>query len=432
MTVKSPLRVFANKQRGGEGKVFHVEVLDASGGEIRCSFFNEVADQFYEKLQIGRCYTFSRGSVKVANRQYNTCNHRYELVFDKAIQCEEAADGEKIENVKFSLVDLRILQSKNLPCTVDLCGILTSAAPAVSFTSKEGKLLVKREVVIADDTAATISVTLWGERAQQPDAIFEGQPVVALKGVLVKEWQSGRSGSLLEAGHLVFRPDLPAAQKVQEWWSQGGSSQSLMAMSITGTIGARAPQGRQVDFGALRDLGQSVGEQAELFTVYCRLAAVQTRKQGEVQPLTFMACMETKENNRPCNRKVDSDGFCALCNKAGKSGPRFNLRCRFSDFADNAWLTTFHEPAQSVVGMTAEEAVAIEAGHGRDALENSFKSRYFSQLLQVSVRAKLDSYNGEIRTNITAIDARPVKRVERGRQMLAEIHEMLEKGSMFY
>ena len=39
----------------------------------------------------------------------------------------------------------------------------------------------------------------------------------------------------------------------------------------------------------------------------------------------------------------------------------------------------------------------MEIGEGRDAIENAFKRRYFSQLLQVSVRAKLDTYNGEIR-----------------------------------
>lgn len=156
----------------------------------------------------------------------------------------------------------------------------------------------------------------------------------------------------------MLRPGLPQAVRLQEWWAQGGNAQSLTAMSQIGTMGgARVAMGKVVDLSALRDV--QLHDQPDIFTVYCRLASVQTRKQGEVHPFTFQSCMEIKENNRPCNRKLDSDGFCVICNKAGRAGPRFNLRCHFSDCVDTAWLTTFHEPAQGIVCMTAEEARAI-------------------------------------------------------------------------
>ncbi len=41
---------------------------------------------------------------------------------------------------------------------------------------------------------------LWGERAQEVDSKFEGKPVIAVKRVLVKEWNGGRGGSLLQDG----------------------------------------------------------------------------------------------------------------------------------------------------------------------------------------------------------------------------------------
>eukprot|EP00408_Alexandrium_pacificum_P005572 CAMPEP_0171229424 /NCGR_PEP_ID=MMETSP0790-20130122/38874_1 /TAXON_ID=2925 /ORGANISM="Alexandrium catenella, Strain OF101" /LENGTH=65 /DNA_ID=CAMNT_0011695605 /DNA_START=25 /DNA_END=219 /DNA_ORIENTATION=- len=65
----------------------------------------------------------------------------------------------------------------------------------MSFTSKEGRDLVKRTVTIADDTATSLTITLWGDRAKQEESVFEGNPVVGLKGVVVKEWNGGRSGS---------------------------------------------------------------------------------------------------------------------------------------------------------------------------------------------------------------------------------------------
>merc|ERR1712194_137261 len=145
----------------------------------------------------------------------------------------------------------------------------------------------------------------------------------------------------------------------------------------------------------------------------------------------YVACMEPKEGNGlPCNRRVDSSGFCATCNRAGKVAPRLNLRCRFADFADSAWITTFHEAAQNVLDLKAEEVQELEAGSGgREALEATISSKYFNQPLQVTLRAKMDTYMGEARPNITCIDARPVPRGEHARSLLKEISTMLEAKS---
>jgi len=187
----------------GEGKVFHVDLLDAEGGEIRASFFNDAVTMFHDKLQKGKCYTFSGGSVRVANRQFNQCSHRYELSFDKMGKVEEVADVAHIEKNVFKFADLRSVQTRAVPFTSDMCGILTAFQPKLAFTSKDGKELVKRDITIADDTATSINVTIWGERAQQEDSVFAGNPVVVLKGVAVKEWNNGRSGSLLAAGEAA-------------------------------------------------------------------------------------------------------------------------------------------------------------------------------------------------------------------------------------
>merc|ERR1719210_968310 len=182
-----------------------------------------------------------------------------------------------------------------------------------------------------------------------------------------------------------------------------------------------------MDIAELRRAAEQVMHQPELFSIVCRLAMVQMQKRGEPQPLFYTACQELKEGTSfPCNRRVDSSGFCASCNRAGRAAPRFNLRCRFSDAGDNAWITTFHEAAQQVVGLTSEEAQGLEQGEaGREALEGAIMSKYFNQPLQVTLRAKLDTYNGEMRTNVTCVDARPVSCRERGRALLKEVREFM-------
>lgn len=425
VTSKGQVRTF--RKGSGEGQVFHVELLDAEGGEIRATFWNEAVALFQDKLQKGKCFTFSGGSLRIANRKFNQCNHKYEINFDKAGKIEEVEDVAQIEKNVFKLVDLRTVQSRSPPFTSDLCGVVTGFQPVVAFTSRDGKELVKREITVADDTATSIVVTLWGERAKREDSAFAGNPVVVMKGVTYKEWNGGLSGSLSEGGDLILDSQLPDAQRVRQWWSQGGLAKEVKTLSNPGP-GGRGPSGTAVeDLGDMRrHAEQVVADQGKILSVTARLLQVQMRKQGEVQPLFYMGCQEPKEGTSfPCNRRVDESGFCAACNRAGRAAPRLNLRCKFSDLEDSPWMTTFHDAAQKAVGMSAEQVKALEGGEGREALESAIKRAFMQEPMQLTVRAKYDYYNGEPRTNVTCVDVRPVHRGERGRAMLQEIGQML-------
>eukprot|EP00931_Biecheleriopsis_adriatica_P067436 TRINITY_DN41578_c0_g1_i1.p1 TRINITY_DN41578_c0_g1~~TRINITY_DN41578_c0_g1_i1.p1 ORF type:complete len:457 (+),score=119.95 TRINITY_DN41578_c0_g1_i1:69-1439(+) len=425
VTSKGPLRTF--KKGTNDGKVYHVDLLDAEGGEIRASFFNDAATEWYDKMEVGKCFTMSKGTVKIANRQYNTCKHRYELTFDKMAQVEEVKDDAKIDNVKLHVESLRDVQQKTLPYSVDICGIVTAFDQPVEFRSQQGKDLVKRVITVADDSAVSMQVTLWGDRAKKEDALFEGNPVIAMKGVLVKEWQGGLSGSLLEGGTMIMQPTMEEAKKVKEWWSQGGQQQNLTFISqTTGGGGSRlSASAKTMDVSQMRHASEQVSGQ-EAYNIFCRLSTVQTRKQGETQQLVYMACMEMKEGtNLSCNRRVDENGVCAVHGAGGKVAPRLNLRCRFMDETDGFWVTTFHEAAQKAIGLTAEQVKQIEQDKGREAMEAELKAAYFGDLLQVTLRAKPDMYNGESRTNVTCVAAQPAPLGERGRSMLSEIRSML-------
>jgi len=330
------------------------------------------------------------------------------------------------------LVDLRTLQSKAVPCTVELVGAVVNFKPTFSFTSKDGKELTKREITIGDYTGMSMTITLWGDRAKQDDSFFSNSPVIGIRGVMVKEWNGGRSGSLLEAGSLVFSPTTSEAQKVREWWASGGSTQSLTQLSQDGPGGGggAAVSANIHTIADMRRAADCVGSSPEMYSIVCRLALVQTKKQGETQPLSYKACQEPQAGSgRPCNRRVGEDGFCAACDRVGKAAPRLNLRCRYSDATDSAWLTTFHEAAQKVLRMTAGKVTEVEDAEGRDNLEAMIRQTYFDTPFHITVRAKLDTYQGEPRPNTCCLDARPVSRTAHGRTMLGEIKDMLAKSS---
>lgn len=51
VSYKSPIKTWSNER--GEGKLFSLDLLDASG-EIRCTLFNDSVDTFYDRFQTGK------------------------------------------------------------------------------------------------------------------------------------------------------------------------------------------------------------------------------------------------------------------------------------------------------------------------------------------------------------------------------------------
>lgn len=424
VTGKSQIRQFSKGANGG--KVFSMELLDKSGGEIRCSFFNQAVDKYFDVLEVGKCYVLSKGTVKIANRQFNPCNHRYELTFDKEATVAPTGDDIEIKSMQFNFTDLRVLQNKTLPSKVDLCGVVVAFKPVLSFKSRDGKDLVKREITLVDDTATSMDVTLWGERASEPDSKFDGKPLLALKGVLVKEWNGGRSGSLLQDGVMEFNQTGPDIERVQKWWSDGGSSMTVSAMSVSGAGGGSGKSYKEVTLGDIRKIAESLPENAELYKVTVRLGQVQTQKQGQRHPLSYLACSAPREGTQLlCNKRISEGGSCPVCGSIGKGVARLNARCKFVDHSDSAWMTTFHEGAECLLGTTGDAVNALEQADGTE-IDEVLKQRYFMGVPhQLTIRAKTESYQGEVRCQVSCIGARPVQLADHGKQLLSEIHQML-------
>jgi len=421
VTTKAATRTFTRKTgNGGEGKLFSVELLDAEGGQIRATFFNEGVDKYEKMLQQEKVYLFSGGSLKIANRQYTSLSHRYEITFDSACHVEVASDDVAIGKMRFEIVDLRALQSRQLPCNVDLCGVVQSFAEVAKITSKAGAELIKRDIVLADDTGFTMTVTFWGELAQRKDSDFEGSPVLALKGIKISDFGE-RSGSTTSQTTVKFNPeDVPEVKRIQTWWSEGGSKQQLTNLTQRGGGGARA-DAKVLSLSEVRDQVELVGSKTEFFNTVARLQQVQLRKQGEKKEIYYLACAEPKQNGLKCNRKVTDDGHCPVCDKSVETAVRLMPRCSFGDSTDQLWMTCFDSGAQAVLGMTGNEIrTADKSG---DKLESTLQPNLNKFPFKLTLRARREEYQGESRARVDCIDAKPVSFAEHGRSMLKEIME---------
>jgi len=186
----------------------------------------------------------------------------------------------------------------------------------------------------------------------------------------------------------------------------------------------------EVSLSELRKIAQTLPENTETYKVVARLGQIQMTKQGQKQPLSYLACSAPREGTALlCNKRVDETGKCPVCGSVGKGVARLNTRCRFVDHADSIWCTTFHEGAEALLGMSGNQVHSLEQENDGADIEDVIKQKYYQgNPFQLIIRAKTDTYQGEARPNISCVGAYPVQRDEHSKHLLAEINQMLGDG----
>ena len=69
--------------------------------------FNEAARKFYDKFKLGKVYYISKGTLKVANKQFMTVHNDYEMTLNENSEVEEASnEATFIPETKFNFVPI--------------------------------------------------------------------------------------------------------------------------------------------------------------------------------------------------------------------------------------------------------------------------------------------------------------------------------------
>lgn len=72
--------------------------------------FNEAARKFYERFQLGKVYYISKGTLKVANKQFKTVQNDYEMTLNENSEVEEASnEASFVPETKFNFVPIDML-----------------------------------------------------------------------------------------------------------------------------------------------------------------------------------------------------------------------------------------------------------------------------------------------------------------------------------
>lgn len=87
------------------------EFVYVQGTQIQATMFNEAAKKFYPIFELGKVYYVSKGSLRIANKQFKTVQNDYEMSLNENAIVEEAEGETFIPQVQYNLVKIDQLGS---------------------------------------------------------------------------------------------------------------------------------------------------------------------------------------------------------------------------------------------------------------------------------------------------------------------------------
>jgi len=407
VTKKSDIRRW-DKGPTNQGTLFSIDLMDKSGGEIRGTFFKEACDMYFERIQEGGVYFFSKGKLKMSNKRFTNLKHEYEITFDKNAVIEECQDDSSIKAINMERTPIASIQDLPSESTVDIIGIAVEVGSLSEFTSKAGKPLVKLEIVLADESKCSIRATVWGDKARDIEAKLSNcapNPVIGIKGARVSDW-GGKSLSTGGGGSVVIEPELPEVQVLRQWHQSGADTTSFVPLSQNGRVGGGAntapkPVNERHTIASIKDLNLGGGDKPD----YIDIKATVIR----VMPDKMWYYSAPSENNNckvvECN---DGQWFCEKKNEYYPNKQnRYILRGILSDFTGETYFTMFNDQACAFLnGTTADEMQELKEND-----ENSFNQVIKDAMFQtglVRLSIKREVHQEQERVKATVLSFQPL------------------------
>ncbi|XP_051963145.1 replication protein A 70 kDa DNA-binding subunit isoform X2 [Xyrauchen texanus] len=409
VTNKSGIRTWSNSR--GDGKLFSMELVDESG-EIRATGFNQEVEKYYTLIEQGKVYYISKGTLKIANKQFSSLKNDYEMTLNgetSIIPCEDSHDVPMLQCNFISIADL---ESREKDTIVDVIGVCKTVEDVTRIMTKNSREVSKRNIQLIDMSGRVIQVTMWGNEAETFDGT--GQPILAIKGARLSDF-GGRSLSTLYSSTVMVNPDIPEAYKLRGWYDKEGHAMDGQSMTeMRGPGGGGNTNWKTLAEVKNEHLGH--GDKADYFS--CVATIVYIRKEN----CLYQACP-----SKDCNKKVvDQQNGMYRCEKCDKEFPDFKYRLMLSaniaDFGDNQWVTCFQDSAESILGQNSAYLGQLKDSN-EAAFDEVFQHANFNTFLFRN-RAKLETYNDESRIKVTVVEAKPVDHREYSKRLIINIRKI--------
>ncbi|KAK4782483.1 hypothetical protein SAY86_016585 [Trapa natans] len=425
VTNKGGMRTYKNAR--GEGCVFNVELTDEEGTQIQATMFNEAAKKFYDKLEMGKVYYISKGTLKVANKQFKTVQNDYEMTLNEYSEVEEVKSEDTfIPEMKFNFVPIDMLGSYvNGKDLIDIVGVVQSVSPTMSIRRKSNnEMLPKRDITIVDATKKSVVVSLWNDLAtgvgQDLLDIADKSPTVAIKSLKVGDFQ-GVSLSALSRSLVLVNPDIIEAKNLRSWFDSEGKGTAMESVGSDAVSsargGARSMYSDRISISHITSNPSLGEEKPAYFNIRAYVSFIKPD-----QPMWYRAC---KTCNKKVTEAIGSGFWCEGCQKNDEScSLRYIMALKATDASGDAWLSTFNDEAENIIGCSADE---LDELRSQDSEDNGYQLKlkqvtWVPHLFRVSVA--LQEFNNERKQRITVRAVAPVDYAAESRFLLEEISKI--------
>jgi len=413
ITSKSNIRTWSNSR--GEGKLFSVDLVDESG-EIRATGFNNVVDKYYDMLEQGKVYYFTKGSLKTANKKYTSLKNDYEMSLNDDTLIEPCLEECDLPSVQYNFMPIKDIEQVNKDSIIDIIGVVKLASEVSQITTKAtNKQVSKRDITIVDQSKAAIRATLWGQDAENFSEYASRFPVLAIKGAKVSDF-GGRSLSIPSSSNFSINPDIPEAHTLRGWYDNGGADEQTSSLSGQGSGDSMG--GTYKTIAQIKEENLGAGEKADFFNV--RASIVFLKKEN----CLYQACPGAE-----CNKKVNEENGQYRCEKCDRTYPDFKyrlmLQSNIADHTGNQWITSFQDSAEVILGTKSDQL-----GKLREENENEFDKIFsdasFTPFI-LKVRAKHETYQDESKLKCVTVAANPIDYKRECNRLIGEIKQLAAK-----
>ena len=409
VTAKSEIKTWNNAR--GSGKLFSVDLLDNEGGEMRGTFFNDTVTKYYDMIHEQKVYTFQNGTLKQAGHYDSlNANTRYSISFSQYSVVTQVAEEDDIKKMSFSFTKIGDVSGIEANSSIDILAVVKACTDVSEIQSKNrpGTILKKRELTVCDSSQAEIRLTLWGDKATNDEHSWSSQPIIAVKGCRVGEYNNGKTLSTQSNSSLIVNPlDIKEAYDLHAWRKDQVNNGGFKTVSVSSTGGGaggdRGPEelAKREPLSKLKKLAESLDLPEK--GVYNSFTATVTRI-NDTKPY-YEACPDCK---RKVQQTVHGDWACERCEKSHENcDRRYILSMQLSDATGAGWFSTFNDEGTDLIGMNANELYECGVEGGEEAVKSKFASASFKQYV-VRVRSKFEMVKDERRLKNTIVQLHPM------------------------
>jgi len=388
--------------------------------EIRATFFQSAVAKYFDALQQDGVYCFTGGSVKVANRQYTSIKHQYEINFGDNTVVQKCEEDSKIKKISFSFIPFSKLPETAANRQVDVVGVIHQDLGAATITTKKGSELQKRDLILVDDSQRTIRCTLFGDQATKPDSYFADAPVMAIKGCKLGDY-GGRSLSAWSSACVVINPDIPETTSLRDWYDVEVVEKRVPLTPMSEEVSAGQIRDRK-GLLALVDEHLGYGEKADWMNTKGTVVTVRGERKDGSGPW-YAACPE-EGNNKKVIERPDGSWFCEA-NQKEYAAPeyRYILSIRVLDETGSQWITLFNDQAKLLLGHSADELQCLKETD-KNAYDEVIRKACWKDV-GMRLRIKAEDYNDEKRLKVICSRMKKVDYATESKYMLEQIKEIM-------